>query len=156
MSIDRLQAFYHLYYQPDNAVLMVAGRFDQNAALRQVAEFFGAMAKPARTLPILYTEEPEQDGERSVTVHRVGDNQLVVLAYHIPSLAHPDIAAISVLSDVLADTPRRTAAQVAGRVRQGGRGRRLDRHCFRPQPAGVLCDLAQQRFDRRDARFADP
>ncbi len=105
VSIDRLQAFYHLYYQPDNAVLMIAGRFDQDAALRQVAEFFGPMSRPARVLPPLYTEEPVQDGERSVTVHRVGDNQLVLLAYHIPALAHPDTAAISVLAQVIADTP---------------------------------------------------
>jgi zinc protease len=105
VSIERLQAFYHLYYQPDNAVLLIGGQFDANAALKQVAEFFGPMPKPARALPTLYTEEPAQDGERSVTVHRVGDNQLLLLAYHIPSLAHPDTAAISVLAQVLGATP---------------------------------------------------
>jgi zinc protease len=105
VSIERLQAFYHLYYQPDNAVLLIAGRFDADAALREVAEFFGPMPKPARVLPVLYTEEPAQDGERSVVVHRVGENQLVQIAYHIPALAHPDTAPLSVLSLVLGDTP---------------------------------------------------
>jgi zinc protease len=105
VSIDRLQAFYHLYYQPDNAVLLIAGRFDADAALRQVAEFFGPMPKPGRTLPLLYTEEPAQDGEHSVTVHRVGDNQQLQIAYHVPALAHPDTAALSVLALVLGDTP---------------------------------------------------
>jgi zinc protease len=105
VSIERLQAFYHLYYQPDNAVLLIAGRFDADAALRQVAEFFGPMPKPERALPILYTEEPAQDGERSVTVHRSGDNQSVQIAYHVPAFAHPDTAALSVLALVLGDTP---------------------------------------------------
>jgi zinc protease len=105
VSIERLQAFYHLYYQPDNAVLLIAGRFDADVALKQVAEFFGPMAKPARVLPVLYTDEPAQDGERTVVVHRVGDNELVQVAYHIPALADPDTAPLTVLSLVLGDVP---------------------------------------------------
>ena len=105
VSIDRLQAFYRMYYQPDNAVLLIAGRFDGAAALKHVAEFFGAIPRPSRVLPKLYTVEPVQDGERSVTVRRVGDNQLVQLAYRIPSAVHPDADALEVLSSVLGDTP---------------------------------------------------
>ena len=105
VSIERLQAFYRLYYQPDNAVLLIAGRFDTGAALKQIVESFGGIPRATRVLPKLYTEEPAQDGERSVTVRRIGENQLVQLAYHIPPLAHPDAAALSVLALVLGDTP---------------------------------------------------
>ena len=73
----RLQAFYELYYQPDNAVLIVAGHFDPDRTLAQIAKTFGPIPRPTRTLPALYTKEPVQDGERTVTVRRVGGSQFV-------------------------------------------------------------------------------
>jgi zinc protease len=53
----------------------------------------------------IYTVEPTQDGERSVTLRRTGDTQLVEAFYHVPAGSHPDYAAISILSQVLGNTP---------------------------------------------------
>jgi zinc protease len=105
VNIERLKAFYKLYYQPDNAVLMIAGKFDEAKALELVKQYFGPIPKPARELPKLYTAEPTQDGERAVTVRRVGDIQSVGLVYHIPAGAHPDFTALQALGVILADTP---------------------------------------------------
>ena len=105
VPIDRLQAFYKKYYQPDNAVLLVAGKFDEQKALNLIKEKFGAIPKPDRKLPEIYTVEPVQDGERSVTVRRVGDTQMMMIGYHMPPGSHPDAAAVEVLSTVLSDTP---------------------------------------------------
>ena len=105
VSIERLQAFYRKYYQPDNAVLLVAGNIDARKTLTQVIRYFGSIAKPKRVIEAQYTVEPNQDGERTVTVRRVGDTQLVVAAYHIASAQHADSAPISVMSAILGDTP---------------------------------------------------
>jgi zinc protease len=105
VPIDRLQAFYKRYYQPDNAVLLVAGKFDEAKTLALIDKYFSPIPKPERTLQKIYTSEPTQDGERSVTLRRVGDTQLVGAAYHVPSGAHPDFAAIDIISQVLGDTP---------------------------------------------------
>jgi zinc protease len=105
VSIDRLQAFYHTYYQPDNAILLIAGKLDEQKVLGLVSAKFGAIPKPSRTLPKLYTTEPVQDGERFVTLRRVGDVQALLVAYHIPAGSHPDFAAIDLLSRILGDTP---------------------------------------------------
>jgi zinc protease len=105
VPIDRLQAFYRTHYQPDNATLLVSGRFDEAGALAMVAQYFGGIPKPTRTLQRLYTAEPTQDGERSVTVRRVGDVQWAVSAYHVPSGADPDFAAVDLLAVILGDTP---------------------------------------------------
>lgn len=105
VSIDRLQTFYHKYYQPDNAVLLVAGRFDQEKTLALISKKFSSIPRPERILQQPYTSEPTQDGERSVTLRRVGDVQLLLAAYHIPAGSHPDFAALDVLTQVLADTP---------------------------------------------------
>ncbi len=111
VPIERLKAFYQRYYQPDNAVLVVAGKFDTNRTLALIAEKFGAIPKPVRSLDRgnmifpTYTAEPVQDGERSVTLRRVGDIQAVVAAYHIPAGTHKDYAALDVLTQVLGDQP---------------------------------------------------
>ena len=58
VRIENLQAFYRTYYQPDNAVLIVAGAFDEAKVIRWVADAFGRIPKPKRTLPVLWTAEP--------------------------------------------------------------------------------------------------
>ncbi len=105
VPIDKLQAFYRTWYQPDNAVLLLGGRFDEARALALVEKHFGALARPARKLPALYTVEPTQDGEREVILRRVGDNRLVSTLYHVPAGSHPEYPAIDVLVQVLGDVP---------------------------------------------------
>src|SRR5262249_17082799 len=68
VPIEKLQAFYHQYYQPDNAVLLIAGKFDPDKALQYINQYFGSIPKPARVLTPTYTEEPVQDGEREVNL----------------------------------------------------------------------------------------
>jgi zinc protease len=104
VNIEHLQAFYRKFYQPDNAVLIVAGRFDEARTLALIAKSFGAIPKPKRQLEATYTIDNAQDGERSVTVRRVGETQLAMAVYHIPAAASPDYAAIDILDTVLGDT----------------------------------------------------
>src|SRR5581483_6747171 len=75
VPIERLQAFYKKYYQPDNAVLSVAGKIDEPKTLELINQYFGAAPKPTRELQKMYTLDPTQDGERSVVLRRVGDVQ---------------------------------------------------------------------------------
>lgn len=105
VPIERLQAFYRKFYQPDNAVLIVAGRFDQANALDLIQKHFGAIPKPERELEQNYTVEPVQDGEREVIVRRVGDVQLLMAAYHTPNGAHPDFVPLQMAAAVLTDAP---------------------------------------------------
>ena len=111
VPIDRLQAFYRKYYQPDNAVLVVAGKFEPDRTLRIIEKTFGAIPKPQRSvakgnvLYKTYTVEPTQDGERLAVLRRTGDSPYAMVGYHIPAGAHPDFAAVGVLADVLGNEP---------------------------------------------------
>ncbi|MBA3889666.1 MAG: insulinase family protein [Gemmatimonadaceae bacterium] len=111
VPIERLQAFYRRYYQPDNAILVVAGKFEPEKTLRIIEQKFGAIPKPVRSLDRgnllypTYTAEPTQDGERMVTVERVGDAQALLAAYHLPSGGHPDFAPADVMTRVLGASP---------------------------------------------------
>jgi zinc protease len=101
VPIDRLQAFYKKYYQPDNAMLVVAGQFDEAKTLSRINEIFGSIPKPTRVLDATYTVEPAQDGEREVVLRRVGDIQAIGAAYHICAGSHPDMPALEVLADIM-------------------------------------------------------
>ncbi len=105
VPIERLQAFYRKYYQPDNAVLLVSGKFDEAAALGLIERHFGSTPRPARALISTYTAEPTQDGERSVTLRRAGEVQLVGALYHLPPGSHADFPAIDILVTALTKVP---------------------------------------------------
>src|SRR5262249_28558732 len=85
-----LKRFYKKYYRPDNAVLVVAGKFEAPAALNLIATHFGGLVNPPTAIEPTYTTEPVQDGERVVTLRRNGDVQVVGLVYHISAAADPD------------------------------------------------------------------
>lgn len=104
VPIDNLQAFYRKYYQPDNVVLIITGKFDEAKALASVEKYLGAIPKPQRKLDVPYTEEPAQDGERLVTLRRVGAVGSVMAAYHMPAASHPDWAPLSILASILSES----------------------------------------------------
>ncbi len=105
VPVDNLKQFYKKYYQPDNAMLVVAGKFDEQKAVDFVEQYFGAIPVPERKLDPTYTEEPAQDGERMVTLRRVGDVAVVGAVYHIPSGGNPDFAPVDVLESILTQQP---------------------------------------------------
>jgi zinc protease len=105
VPIDNLQAFYKKHYQPDNVVLVVAGKFEEAKALALVEKYLGSIPKPTRKLDPTYTEEPAQDGERTVTLRRVGAVGSAGVAYHIPAASHADWAPLSLLGGIISQSP---------------------------------------------------
>ncbi len=105
VPIERLQGFYHKYYQPDNAYLIIAGKFDPAKTMTMIMETFGEIPAPERKLIPTYTREPIQDGERYADLKRVGDIQAVSAAYHIPPGSHQDYPAVDVLVELLTSEP---------------------------------------------------
>jgi len=104
VDIDKLKAFYRTYYQPDNAVLLIAGPIEVDETLAQVARIFGPMPKPTRTLPPQYTVEPQQDGEREATIRRIAGSPLLAIGYHTPGAASPDTIALNTAGLILGDS----------------------------------------------------
>jgi len=105
VPIDKLRAFYRKYYQPDNVMLIVAGKFELAKALASIEQHFGPIKAPQRSLDLTYTEEPAQDGERVVMLRRVGQVALVGVSYHIAAGPHPDFEPLDVLESILTAPP---------------------------------------------------
>lgn len=105
VPIERLQAFYRHFYQPDNAVLVVAGKIDEASTLTMVDAAFSPIPKPTRQLRRTYTAEPTQDGERTVTLRRVGDVQAFNVMYHVPPATHEEFVAVEMAAAILGTVP---------------------------------------------------
>lgn len=148
VPIDRLQAFYRKYYQPDNSILVVAGRFDPDRTIELIAAEFGSIPRPDRTeanqLYETYTAEPAQDGERTVTLRRVGDENIVMAAYHIPAGSHEDFAAVSVLTHILSTRP---AGRLYSRLVQPGLAASTSASSWQLKEPGLLMTYARVAKD---------
>jgi zinc protease len=105
VPVPALRAFYEKYYQPDNSILVVSGKFDEATALKAIEAKFGVLPRPKRVLQPSYTVEPQQDGERNVMLRRNGDIHAVGLAYHTPGVASPEYAGVLAAIDVLTREP---------------------------------------------------
>ncbi len=105
VPIEKLQAFYKKYYRPDNAVLMVTGKFETEKTLKLIVEKFAGLKTSSPPLNDIPTVEPPQEGERRVRLERVGDLQIASALYHIPAGSHEDFAALAVAELILTDQP---------------------------------------------------
>ena len=148
VPIERLQGFYRKYYQPDNAILVVAGKFDEDHALRVIEEKFGAIPRPDRSGEMkiwpTYTAEPTQDGERMVTLRRNGDQQLVMMMWHVPSGAHEDYAALDVLTHVLGNEPSGRLYEALVETKLASSAQALSFQLKEAGPFGVFASVRPQ------------
>ena len=137
VPVERLEAFYKKFYQPDNAVLVITGRLDEGKTLQMIAETMGAIPRPTRVLDQTYTVEPAQDGERFVELRRVGTGQDLIMAYHGPSAGHPDSAALQVLAGIMSG---------GGRGGRGGGGGRAEGRLAKALVDTKLAESASMNF----------
>ncbi|MDC8105619.1 M16 family metallopeptidase [Chryseobacterium sp. PTM-20240506] len=100
-----LRKFYEKYYQPDNATLIVAGKFDEKSALKYISDYFSVIKKPSRELGGTYTVEPAQNGEKYFEIKRNNDQQIIAAGYHTSAYADKDYAALSALYEILTSNP---------------------------------------------------
>lgn len=97
---EDLYEHYQTYYRPSNAVLALAGDFETEAMLETVREYFAALPDdPAPEAAV--REEPDQPGERRVTVEGPEETPILEVAYRAPAPDEPDFYALTVLDSVL-------------------------------------------------------
>ena len=85
VPIESLRAFYRKYYQPDNIVLIIAGKFDEKKAI----DFHGEILRSPETAEPRCWRKPTPRSRRRtasamVMLRRVGKVPVVGVAYHVP------------------------------------------------------------------------
>ena len=102
-TIENIKEFHANYYQPSNAIIIVAGDIDAKTVFEQSEKYF----KDIKSKPVLYPSahqvEPKQDGAKRVELHKESEVQMIAIAYKIPNFAHPDQIALSALSELLSN-----------------------------------------------------
>jgi zinc protease len=100
MTRDDLYGYYRRHYVPNNATLVIVGDVDARDAMRRAAQHFGVI-RPGDAAKRPHTREPEQLGERRVTISREGTTAYLKLGYHAPSVNDPEFFPLLVLDAVL-------------------------------------------------------
>ncbi|PYR61047.1 MAG: hypothetical protein DMF91_10790 [Acidobacteria bacterium] len=102
-AIDDVRDFYHTYYVPANATLVLVGDFDTPQAQQLVAQYLGRVPKAERPVPRDIPKEPPQTKEKRVTLQEPWPLPAVIVAYHITYDGHPDSYPLHIASKVLSD-----------------------------------------------------
>ncbi|MBF2054306.1 MAG: insulinase family protein [Candidatus Sericytochromatia bacterium] len=103
MPTARLRQFYKDFYHPNNATLLLVGDFERKSALELVTRHFGPIPASAKPIPVMYTHEQVQQGERRFVLRRPGQLGSVQMAWHVPPMQHADSHALDVLQDILSE-----------------------------------------------------
>jgi zinc protease len=102
-SIDDVLDFYHTYYVPSNATLVLVGDFDSTQAAQLVNQYLGRVPKAQREVPRDIPKEPPQTKEKRATLEEPWPLPAVVVAYHITSDGNPDSYPLHIAAKVLSD-----------------------------------------------------
>ena len=94
-----LKDFHATWYAPNNAILIIVGDVEPQAALAKVRELFGPI--PAKSLPDRPRIELASVAPQSLAIDSDLPYGLQVIALRLPGLDSPDFAAAEVLVDVL-------------------------------------------------------
>jgi zinc protease len=101
VPIEKLHEFYDTFYWPNNATITVVGDIDPAVTLGLVKKYYGAYPHSPQSIPVIYTEEPEQSGARRVIVRRPGELGTVVIAHKVPNGRDADQPALDMLDAIL-------------------------------------------------------
>ena len=100
-TIEDIRDFHSTYYQPKNAVVVVAGDIDEKDVFESTKKYFKNIKNTKEIPSKLHTIEPKQDGAKKITIHKDSAVEMIAITYHIPNFEHKDQVALSALSELL-------------------------------------------------------
>lgn len=100
-TIEDIKDFHSTYYQPKNAIVVVAGDIKKEDVFSLVEKHFKDIKNTKDIPSSIHTVEPVQDGERRATVNKESNVEMLAMTYHIPNSEHEDQVALSALSQLL-------------------------------------------------------
>ncbi|BBG65800.1 putative zinc protease [Hydrogenimonas sp.] len=99
-TIEDIRQFHKTYYQPKNAIIVVAGDIEPDAVFDAVKKEFGDI-KNCCDIPEVHQVEPEPDGPKRVVIYKESEVDIVAISFPIPNFQHEDQPALSALSELL-------------------------------------------------------
>ena len=100
-KIEDIRDFYHRYYQPSNAVLVVAGDIQSEEVFKEAEKYFGKI-KNKHTIPKVTAVEPKIDGAKRAILHKESNHvTTLAITYAIPNYEDDDQVVLSAISHIL-------------------------------------------------------
>ncbi len=100
LTAAELKAFYNLYYQPNNATLVIVGDVTKNGVLKQVKHYFGPIPSGPEPAPMKFLAELNARNTR-LDMHDNGPAKMLRLNFKIPPATSDVHYALTLLNDVL-------------------------------------------------------
>ncbi len=100
-SIEDIKDFHSKYYQPKNAIVVVAGDIKEDEVFKSTKKYFAKIQNKHEISNKVHTVEPKQDGEKNVVIYKDSEVQMLAMSFHIPNYEHEDQVALSALSELL-------------------------------------------------------
>ena len=101
-TLDDVKAFYQQHYNPDNAILSIAGDVTPDEVFKLAEHWFGPV--PAANLVAeSYPGEPIQNEARRLSVYRDVPQNALYMAWHMPARRDPGYYTTDLISDVLSN-----------------------------------------------------
>ena len=102
-TVEDVQDFYHTFYVPSNATLVLVGDFDSGQAVELVNQYMGRVPKASKPVPRDIPQEPPQTKEKRAAIQVPVPLPAVVVAYHITKDGNPDSYPLHIVGKVLSD-----------------------------------------------------
>jgi len=99
-TIEDIRDFHSTFYQPKNAIIVVAGDIEKEEVFASSEKYFKDIEN-SKEIPTVHMVEPPQDGERRAVIYKDSQVEMLAMAYHIPNFEHEDQVALSALSELL-------------------------------------------------------
>ena len=100
-SIDDIRDFYHRYYQPENAILIVSGDIKPEIVFNEAEKYFGPIENKHK-IPRVTAVEPKNDGAKRAILHKENNKvDTLAITYAIPNFEDNDQVALSAISELL-------------------------------------------------------
>ncbi len=104
-SLDDIKAFFRQYYVPNNAVLVIAGDFNEKQARTWIEKYYGSINRGADIVR-QYVPMPRFDSEIRKTFEDSIRQPRIAVVWHAAPQSSPDYAALRVLNNVLTGNDR--------------------------------------------------
>ena len=100
-TIEDIKDFHSTYYQPKNAIVVVAGDINKDDVFKAVKKEFKNIKNKKDIPETVHMVEPKQDGAKRAIIRKDSQVEMLAISYHIPNFEHKDQVALSALSELL-------------------------------------------------------
>lgn len=97
---EQLEYYFNTYYAPNNCTVVISGNV-KLADVKRLAEQYMGPIPAQKPGPKVHLVEPQQTGERRITVQKKVNAPYMIVGYHVPATQHKDYYALDILSSVL-------------------------------------------------------